>query len=203
MRHGAIQVRYFPRPNGLFQATAGTSAPVRAGGTLPGLQRLLVTVLTLCTTVASALAQTRPEYTIREDAPRTGSLIRKAAVGPAAVPVNLPYEQMTAEDRAKFNENYEQIPAGDEPPFPRHGLREVFDPIRKAQGRLLVRGDLFLVATIDPSGEAVEVTVIGSPSPEMTRFAAEILLLTKYKPAMCGGKPCTMQFPLRMRFNVE
>jgi hypothetical protein len=45
-----------------------------------------------------------------------------------------------------------------------------------------------------------EVKAIGSPSPEMTQFAASVLLLTKFKPAICGGQPCKMDYPFRFAF---
>jgi hypothetical protein len=30
---------------------------------------------------------------------------------------------------------------------------------------------------------------------------AAVLMLQKYKPTLCGGSPCTMQFPFRMGFR--
>ena len=150
-----------------------------------------------------AKAQPRPEYGIREDQPRTGSMIRRQMVGPTAVSVNLSWEQLPPGDRAKFKENYEAMPPGDEPPFPTGGLKAILDPVRKAQSKLLVTGDLFLVAKIDPTGVAEEIAVYGSPSPEMTKFASQVLLLAKFKPAVCSGQPCAMEFPLRMHFRTE
>ena len=169
------------------------------------LSRHLLVALTalFCAVESNAESPPRPEYGIKEEQPRTGSSIRRRAVGPTAIPVNLSYEQLSPEDRARFNENYESIPHGDEPPFPVGGLKIVLEPMYKAQTKLLVRGDLFLVAKIDSTGVAQEVTAIGSPSREMTRFASQVLLLTKFKPAVCTGQPCVMEFPLRMQFKVE
>jgi hypothetical protein len=160
-------------------------------------------ILPFCVAELRAQAQPKPEYGIKEDHPSSGSRIRQLAVGPAAVPVNLPYERLSPADRAKFNENYESMPSGDEPPFPQGGLKAVLEPIYKAQVKLLVSGDLFLIARVDANGAAQSVTAVGSPSPEITKFAASVLVLTKFKPAMCSGQPCSMEFPLRMRFKVE
>lgn len=148
-------------------------------------------------------AQPYPEYGIKEDQPRTGSRIRQNAVGPTRIAVNLPYERLSPEDKAQLHDYYEHIADGDEPPFPRHGLRAVLDPIRQAQAKLLAEGNLFLIVTVGPDGKAKEVKAIGSPSPEMTRFAAQVLVLTPYKPALCSGQPCAMDFPLRMTFRVR
>jgi hypothetical protein len=60
-----------------------------------------------------------------------------------------------------------------------------------------------LIATVEANGEVSSVKAIGSPSPEMTKFASTILLLTKFKPAICSGHPCRMDFPLWYEFQVE
>lgn len=151
----------------------------------------------------AGLAQERPEYSIREDQPRTGSHIRQDVASSTSIPINLPYEKLSPEEQSNFHSNYESIAAGDEPPFPRKGLRALLDPIRKAQAKLRVRGDLFLVATIGPDGKAREVAAFSSPSPEMTQFAAQVLMLTPFKPAICSGNPCAMDFPLKVAFRVE
>jgi hypothetical protein len=43
----------------------------------------------------------------------------------------------------------------------------------------------------------------GCTYPKMTKAMASVLMLEKYKPAVCGGSPCQMQFPFRMNFHVE
>ena len=48
-----------------------------------------------------------------------------------------------------------------------------------------------------------EVKAIGSPSPEMAKAAASIILLSKFKPAVCKGEPCKMEFPFTFKFVVE
>ena len=152
---------------------------------------------------AGAHAQAHPEYTIKEDAPRTGSSIRRNQVMPIQIAYNLPYAQLPESDKQAVHRQYDAIAQGDEPPFPVDKLRAVLNPIRKAQQRLLVTGELLLVATIGPDGQAQQVKAYGSPSPEMTTFAAQTLMLVSYKPAVCGGQPCTMDFPLNMKFVLQ
>jgi hypothetical protein len=38
---------------------------------------------------------------------------------------------------------------------------------------------------------------------EQTKSASTILLLTRFKPAICGGRPCRMEFPLLYEFKVQ
>ena len=167
------------------------------------LPKLVIAIAACLCIGVGAEDRPRPEYSIKEDLPRTGSMIRRPEVGLSNVPLNLSYGQLSPGDRAKFNQQYERIAPGDEPPFPLGGLREIYDPLRKAQAALLVPGNLFLIAKIDGHGATQEVQVIGSPDPKMTKFAARVLLLTKFKPAKCSGQPCTMEFPLCVDFQVE
>ncbi|MFT3820019.1 MAG: hypothetical protein QM750_20810 [Rubrivivax sp.] len=156
--------------------------------------------LFLVALLAGTATAQQPQHAIREDAPRVGSNIRRNLAESASIPVNLPYEQLSPADRRQFHENYVSIADGDEPPA---GLQAVLKPITQAQQRLLSRGELFLVATVSAAGEVTTVTAHGSPSPEMTKFAAQALLLTPFKPAVCGGQACEMEFPLRIRFTVR
>jgi hypothetical protein len=142
-------------------------------------------------------------YGIREVDPRLGSLIRRYAVSGSSLPIDKRYSELTAEEKAIVIGWYEKVEAGDEPPFPVDGLRPIYDALRKAQANLLVGGELILVADVGADGKPTRVTALGSPSSEMTKFASSVLLLTKFKPAVCGGKPCKMQFPFRFKFHVE
>ena len=165
-------------------------------------RRCLLALLALVS-AAGIGAQPRAEYSIKDDQPESGSLIRRHVVGPIDIAINLPYHQLSPADRAAVHAQYERIAQGDEPPFPAAGLRALLDPIRQAQAQFLGSGDLRLIASIGADGKARQVQAIGSPSPELTRFAAQVLMLVPYKPAVCGGQPCTMDFPLHMTFRVR
>ena len=62
---------------------------------------------------------------------------------------------------------------------------------------------MVLVASVATDGTVSEVKAIGSPSPEMAKAAASIILLSKFKPAVCKGEPCKMEFPFTFKFVVE
>jgi len=144
-----------------------------------------------------------PEYSIKFENPPIGSHIRRDAMRGSPIPINRSYHELTPEQRATVHRWYENIAPGDEPPFPLDGLKPVHDAVRKVQAKLLVAGELFLIATVEANGEVAQVKAIGSPSPEMTKFASTIVLLTKFKPAVCAGRPCKMDFPLWYSFRVE
>ena len=158
-------------------------------------------VLVALCAIAHAQAP-EPQYGIKQDSPPTGSNIKKNAVSPFRIPVNLPYGQLPPEARKYLHGYYEDIKEGDEPPFPLEGLKAYLDPIQKAQQKLLVEGPMNLIATVDRTGAVTQVKVVGTPIPKMTEFAGRALLLTRFKPAVCGGQPCQMDFPVYLRFNL-
>jgi hypothetical protein len=164
----------------------------------------IVTVLVLSALLGDAGAQaSQPEYGIKFEDPPAGSGIRREAVRGSRVPINRTYRELTPEQRAIVHGWYESIAPGDEPPFPAEGMKPILDAVRKAQAKLLVTGELFLIATVEKTGEVSSVKAVGSPSPEMTQFAAAVVALTKFKPAVCAGQPCKMEFPLCYVFRVE
>jgi hypothetical protein len=140
--------------------------------------------------------------TMHEASTDTGTLIKKEIRWSSKIPLNRTYAQLTPEQKAEFHAMYESLPPGDEPPFPAEGLKAVFSAIKKAQEKLQARGDLNMAVTVGPDGKAKQVADYGSvDNPEMTKFAASVLLMTKFKPAVCAGAPCTMQFPFNLRLK--
>ena len=153
---------------------------------------------------ASCMAQSAPtDYTIREDEPHHSALILNTRMRTDSVAINKRYHELSAQDRARLHSWWQSIPEGDEPPFPANGLKSIHSAMLKAQDMLSVEGDLYLVATVDSNGDVIQVKTVGSPSAEMTKFAASVVGLTKFKPAICGGKPCQMDFPFSYKFTLE
>ena len=142
-------------------------------------------------------------YSLKQEAPDIGSHILRDIVSNGLIPVNRRYAELTPEQQGLLKSQYESMADGDEPPFPADGLASIYNPIAKGQQKLLVRGTLELHVEISPNGEATAVKVFRSPDPEMTRFAAAVLMATKYKPAICSGSPCQMSFPFVVNLAVR
>jgi tetratricopeptide (TPR) repeat protein len=151
-----------------------------------------------------ALAQQR--YTIKQDEPTTGSHIRREQII-SSLPLDKRYSELTNEQRNAVKSQYEQMAEDDEPPFPVNGLGPVYKAISEIHKKIVLRdryglgvsGPLAMHIQVDSQGNATSVSVYQSPDPEMTKSAATIAMLTRYKPAMCGGQPCAMVFPVRMQ----
>jgi hypothetical protein len=124
----------------------------------------------------------------------TGTILKKDIRWESDIPLKKTYGELTEVQKAALRALYSAMPEGDEPPFPVEGMRAIFYPIRNAQRITPSRGEINMVVTVGPDGKASRVESFGSESPKMNEVAQQILLLTRYKPGICSGRPCTMQF---------
>lgn len=134
---------------------------------------------------------------------RTGSHLLALNTSNVLVPPEKPYAQLTPEQQRKLKDAYDKMPDADEPPYPLNGLRPLLRACEELQRSMLVRGEFLLAVTVDAHGNATSVEVFKSADPKMTKAMASVLMLEKYKPAVCNGAPCQMQFPFRMNFHVD
>lgn len=166
------------------------------------LRPLLAASLALAVLEPVSSAQSTPEYRVREEQARTGTLFIRDGVTRSDIALNRDYYELSPEEKAIVHGWYEYIAPGDEPPFPVDGLGPIYKAINKGRNIAHVaHGELFLAVTVGADGKAKEVQVFKSPGRDITKFISEVLLLTKFKPAICDGKKCQMQFPLALTFT--
>jgi hypothetical protein len=108
---------------------------------------------------------------------------------------------LTPEEKQWVKSQYEPMGESDEPPYPLHGMRTILEAAAELQKKLYVKGSLSLAVTIDAQGKPIAVEVLTSPDTEMTKAMAKVLMLEKWKPALCKGSPCQMQYPFRTNFE--
>jgi len=141
---------------------------------------------------SSATANTRNTVAATQE---TGTIIKKDIRWNSKIPLDKTYGELTPEQRAELHAQYEALPEGDEPPFPENGIKPIFNAIKKTQRIRQAHGELIMAVTVGPDGKAIKVEELGNVYDiQMTELAQQVLLLTKYKPAVCSGKPCTMKF---------
>lgn len=157
----------------------------------------------LLSTSAPAQQPTEGAKTLREDDPATGTRINRTYARTQRIPLDKRYEAMTDDEKAAVASWYEALPAGDEPPFPAAGLRPIVQSVYAAQRKLRVRGSILVYVDVDGEGNATSVSVMQSADPEMDRFVAQLLLMTRYKPARCQGAPCRMQYPFFLSLRMD
>ncbi|WP_332851821.1 energy transducer TonB [Duganella sp. S19_KUP01_CR8] len=142
--------------------------------------------------------RTETKFTLNGDA-HVGSRLPDALASGLNVPFNRSYSQLTLAQQLKVKHNYVFLGSTDEPPYPEGGPAAIIETIaRSVTGR---SGDLEMDVLIDEHGKFVNATVLKSPDENATQFAAAQFVKAKFKPAVCGGKPCAMLYPLRIRFD--
>ncbi|HJV62920.1 MAG TPA: hypothetical protein VJ743_18365 [Albitalea sp.] len=161
-----------------------------------------VLALLSCFFCTALLAQSPPQFSLRDDA-QTARAIRDVIARSQHIPFDKRYADLSSEQKDGLRSLYKDMGPADEPPFPRDGLAPLVRLLQKGQSKMLVTGPLYLIVDVSAEGEAEAVKAIGSPSPEMTQFAASVMLLTKYKPALCAGTPCKQQYPFALQFDVR
>lgn len=135
--------------------------------------------------------------------PATGSRIRQS-LPRMTVPATDPYDRLTPGQKADLRALFTNLAEGDEPPYPVEGLLPVAKSIVFALSDGSVgEGDLFMTVFVDENGEARSTTVYATPGPRVSKEAAVVLMMVKYKPAICSGKPCSSEFPFTAHFGVE
>jgi hypothetical protein len=133
----------------------------------------------------------------------TGTILKKDIRWESKIPLDKSYEELTPEQKAELHAMYESLAPGDEPPFPADGIKPIFVVVKKAQRILQARGELNMAVTVGPDGKATKVEDFGGVyNEQMTDTVQQVLLLTKYKPAMCKGTPCTMQFRFTQKLKA-
>lgn len=133
----------------------------------------------------------------------TGTILKRDLPWRSKIPLNRTYDEMTPGQKAAFRALYETLAEEDEPPFPLNGHKPIFNAIKKGWTQLQPRGELNFAVTVGPDGKAIDVHdfggVRGVNAAEMSSYVTTVLMDTKYKPALCKGEPCTMQFPFKLK----
>jgi hypothetical protein len=161
----------------------------------------VLAISTLAFTSAHAqLSQSAPTKYSNHATSSTGTILKQ---GPATrdikwesdVPLNRTYGKLTPDQRAQLHAMYSSLAPGDEPPFPEKGLKSIFTAIRLAQRNYQAVGELIMSVTVGPDGVPKKAENLGTVSnAKITEVARDALMSTKYKPAMCQGAPCEMEF---------
>lgn len=143
---------------------------------------------------AQALPAKQFEFRVQE----VGAHLNGTAGRADGLPLNRRYAELDPAEQALVRARYENLPAADEPPYPAEGLLPVFMRVQTG-AKLPAVGQLTLVADVDAAGRVQHVDTFGKVDAEFARFAARVLGATPFKPGQCAGKPCNMQFVLKMQ----
>jgi hypothetical protein len=156
--------------------------------------------LLLCAIVSAFATEDddKPTYRLK-GAVHTGSMMPDTAAY-GSLPYDKRYAELTPEQKEIVRSHYEDMAPGDEPPFPLDGLAPLMLAVSKAANMLGSHGLLDLSVEVDSQGTARSVSIYQAVDEQTTHVIAKLLMVQKYKQAVCSGKPCKMDYPLRVQF---
>lgn len=110
-------------------------------------------------------------------------------------PLDRAYNRFTEQEKQAFKDLYQPMLPDDEPPFPAQGMQPVIKMLARAIAQLNIEGDVTLHITVSPEGEATQFRIYQTSSQKAAETVAYVFTQTKFKPGLCDGKPCQMDFP--------
>lgn len=146
---------------------------------------------------ATTLAADDEKFIIRHAEPALGSHIRGASLI-LDVPPNKSYAELSEHQKRKVKAHFQPMAPSDEPPYPVGGVGELYKVLSFVQEYWKARGEFEMVATVKADGKVSLVSVYKTPDHKMTEYMAQILAVQQFKPALCEGVPCEMDYPLRL-----
>ncbi|WEF35040.1 hypothetical protein [Pseudoduganella chitinolytica] len=136
------------------------------------------------------------------DQPRTGSHLRRN-VAFAPIPFDKRYADLSDAQKGIVRAAYERMAADDEPPFPVNGLAPIFRALARLEKGAVHPGPIKASVTVDPAGMPLAVRILTAPGDDLGDFVGRLLLLQRYKPALCAGRPCGQEFLLAATLTDE
>lgn len=158
---------------------------------------VVVSFMLLCFSFGDAYAAKL--YRLLGDAPLGTK--RRPVEAESFIPFNKRYNRLTIEQRKLYRSNFHGISDDQVPPFPKKGMKRIYDPLILGHSRYGGGGQLSLLATINKQGKVAKVAIYLQPSKQIGELATAILFNTRFKPATCSGKPCEMEFPFDFRMR--
>jgi hypothetical protein len=161
-------------------------------------RRLLLLAALACTGVLPAAAQAI-DWEIFEPRPREYSRLAKP---PATVAIEFEgrrvdpgpaWTDLGAEDRAAVGKAQSPpLGAGDEPPYPKSGLKPLIERLHRVRGPL--NQPLRLHFQIGTLGQIEAAAAEGPASQQFVGTLLSMMQNSGFKPGLCGGKVCSRPF---------
>jgi hypothetical protein len=134
--------------------------------------------------------------------PEVGSFIPyKIAYGD--VPLDRGFAELTPEQQERVRSEYPTLEAGDDPPYPAKGGKELYSALSALSGRLGLKGDIWVYVTVNAEGKMTSVTTAGPFDTEIKRAIGSAAGLLGYTPAHCSGQPCPGVWGVKLKLTLD
>jgi hypothetical protein len=141
-----------------------------------------------------------PAYKVLKPVSVTGSAV-PPAVSYRPLPLDRSWAQLSSSDVEMVRNQYLDLRAHEEPPFPAGGLGQLARELSALQAQQNLRGQLHAVISVDADGRATAVSWQMTPAQGQVAGLDAILKQTAFEPATCAHSACAMEFPLHVEFG--
>lgn len=149
-----------------------------------------------------AAATASDQYFLLSSDETTGSHIRtKVAYSP--LPLDQGFDDLTPDQQRLVRAGYPALDAGDNPPYPVKGGKELYKLLVYLGRHLDSKDDVLVYVDVDKDGQVTTVTTMSPLEPKVRRMIATAAGLLEYKPAQCGGQPCAGVVPFNVRLSTN
>jgi hypothetical protein len=118
--------------------------------------------------------------------------------------LDLGWEALPAAVRQAVRRGYPALDERDEPPYLLAGvgrkLQDEFVQYYNTYARKMPEGLVLVYVTVGPDGVPTSAKLYRTPHPDLGRFVSMALMMQRFKPALCTGKPCEMIYPFAFTF---
>lgn len=120
-------------------------------------------------------------------------------------PLNATWEQLTPGQQNLVKSFYAALEEGDEPPYPLYGTGKLYSDLIKVRDAVASRltGDLLMHILVGKDGKPRSISSYGTLDPQFVKYAASVMMLQQFKPAVCHGEPCEMIYPAKFAFTID
>lgn len=128
---------------------------------------------------------------------------KRGMIMSGAIPYDRNYEQLSPEQKAAVRAEYDSVGPKDEPPYPKYGLADVADAVSRMSVRDPIEGEVVLTVRVDERGDAKSVSIYKTPDARLSNLVALMVTRSKFKPGLCEGRPCAMDYVFRYYFKIS
>lgn len=140
---------------------------------------------------------------VMKDIARVGSHLpeeRATSLFPPAVT----WENLSEVQKNTLRAMYPALERGDDPPYPLYGTRELYQAVlRQTELHDGVFGKVSVLLVVGADGKPKQANIVATTNAQLAKVVATTMMVQKYKPASCQGKPCEMAYPVDLDYGIK
>ncbi|MFC4930631.1 energy transducer TonB [Massilia sp. GCM10023247] len=120
------------------------------------------------------------------------------------LPPRAKWEELSEQQKNRLRATYPALERGDDPPYPLNGGWELYDTVLRLTEKLDgIHGSARVMVVVGADGKPKQANVYAASNPELARYVSTTMMVQKYKPASCRGKPCEMAYVVDLDYGIR